>query len=164
MYEESYDLKDTDFAPENYLELETKRSAGKINRTSYFYTFDSVTNGDATVKSLLSEGTTSSPYSKSYFVASPGVGAISSNASFGPGIVYGGLAFCGYTIFFYSYGVWLADGFAVRPVVCLNPKVTVDDLNVQTGIEEEPWTESAGGVRTPTGNFDSTKTIGNTQP
>ena len=75
-----------------------------------------------------------------------------------------GIAFCGGGALFQSDGHWIARDFAVRPVVCLNPKVTVDDLKVQKGIGEEPWTESAGGVRTPTGDFDSTKTIGNTQP
>ena len=78
--------------------------------------------------------------------------------------MFGGNANCGINNLFYSYGLWVAGGFAVRPVVCLNPKVTVDDLKVQKGIGEEPWTESAGGVRTPTGDFDTTKTIGNTQP
>lgn len=74
-----------------------------------------------------------------------------------------GYARCGSDGFFNSNGRWYARDFAVRPVVCLNPKVTVDDLKVQKGIREEPWTESAGGVRTPTGDFDTTKTIGNTQ-
>ena len=77
--------------------------------------------------------------------------------------MYYGYARCGGYNFFDSHGGWFARGFAVRPVVCLNPKVTVDDLKVQKGIGEEPWTESAGGVRTPTGDFDTTKTIGNTQ-
>ena len=66
-----------------------------------------------------------------------GVRARSSRAGFGPGFVFDGVVASEGDLF-YSDGVWYANGLAVRPVVYLNSEITVEDLHVIDG-QEDNW-------------------------
>ena len=95
---------------------------------------------------MLFAGTTgSSDYAKSYWLASPGVGAYSGIAYFGPGAVGRGGASSGAGGLFGSYGYWYARGYAVRPVVVLKSNVTIDQVPKIEDQEEDPWTGYSGG-------------------
>ena len=76
-------------------------------------------------------------YAKSYWLASPAVGAFSGDAGFGRGDVYDGYVSAVGSLF-YSYGRWYAGSFGVRPVVYLESNVTVEDLHTIDG-QEEDW-------------------------
>ena len=56
---------------------------------------------------------------------------------FGPGYVYGGDVDSGSNLFG-SSGYWNAVGLAVRPVVYLNSEITVEDLHIIDG-QEDNW-------------------------
>ena len=71
------------------------------------------------------------------WLASSGVYADSSSARFGPGVVGDGDV-CSAGGLFYSDGDWDADGLAVRPVVYLNSEITVEDLHIIDG-QEDNW-------------------------
>ena len=151
----SYQYRDGNYAPENYLKatypsnskyqaLTNKKVGDPVPGTSYYYSYtdSNVVDQGSTLYKLLFEGTIESEnYAKSYWLASPGAvvdpGYV---AVFGPGAVYGGDAGSGGNMF-YSYGYWIANEFAVRPVVHLKSEVTVDDIQVISG-SEEPWTTS----------------------
>ena len=95
---------------------------------------------DGTVFDMLFAGTTtSSNFEKSYWLASPGVGADSGSAAFGPGVVYVGVAYSGGYRLFDSDGYWYAIGFAVRPVVVLKSDIKESQLKVLEGVEEPEW-------------------------
>ena len=76
---------------------------------------------------------------KSYWLASPSIAVDSGNAYFGPGSVYEGYAGSGYIILFDSRGVWNIRELAIRPIVSLKSEVTIDNIKVISGSEEE-WT------------------------
>ena len=77
-------------------------------------------------------------YVTSYWLDSPGVTLDSEGrAYFGPGAVYEGFAYKGYCHLFVSNGALDAREFAVRPVVSLKSEVTVEDIKVISGTEEE---------------------------
>ena len=100
---------------------------------------------------MLFSGTTSDAnYAKSYWLASSGVRAYSSNADFGPGRVDDGFVYSG-DYLFNSDGNWFADGLAVRPVVYLNSEITVEDLHVIDG-QEDNWSAYSNGDAVASGN------------
>ncbi|MGN1327320.1 MAG: hypothetical protein ACI4VQ_04530, partial [Clostridia bacterium] len=94
---------------------------------------------NSTIQEMLFEGTLEEDnWAKVYWLASPGVACGSSDAHFGPGGVVGGGVVAGGGLFG-SGGGWGAVSYAVRPVVCLNSDITVNQLQVIEG-ELETWT------------------------
>ena len=134
-----YTYKASDYTPESYINNKTNATAGKQTdpATAYSYQWGNLTIDD-TLKTMLFSGTTSDAnYAKSYWLASSGVRAGSSYAGFGPGFVYGGYVASDGGLF-HSDGGWCTIGLAVRPVVYLNSEITVEDLHVIDG-QEDNW-------------------------
>ena len=147
-----YTYKASDYTPESYINNKTNATAGKQTdpATAYSYQWGNLTI-DGTLKNMLFSGTTSDAnYAKSYWLASSGVRADSSNAYFGPGIVYGGDV-SSVSDLFASDGYWFAGGLAVRPVVYLNSEITVEDLHVIDG-QEDNWSAYSNGDAVASGN------------
>ena len=147
-----YTYKASDYTPESYINNKTNATAGKQTdpATAYSYQWGNLTI-DGTLKNMLFSGTTSDAnYAKSYWLASSGVRAGSSFAAFGPGNVDGGGVNSDDNLF-YSYGRWRADGLAVRPVVYLNSEITVEDLHVIDG-QEDNWSAYSNGDAVASGN------------
>ncbi|MGN1327109.1 MAG: hypothetical protein ACI4VQ_03430, partial [Clostridia bacterium] len=106
---------------------------------------------NSTIQEMLFEGTLEEDnWTKSYWLASPGVICTSSVARFGPGGVGGGVVGAGNNLF-YSNGDWRAVRFAVRPVVCLNSDITVNQLQAIEG-EVETWTYDNSNPNAGSGN------------
>ena len=134
-----YTYKASDYTPESYINNKTNATAGKQTdpATAYSYQWGNLTIGD-TLKTMLFNGTTSDAnFAKSYLAASSGVRADSSGAYFGPGAVFGGVVGSAEGLFS-SNGNWFAGGLAVRPVVYLNSEVTIEDLHIIDG-QEDNW-------------------------
>ena len=134
-----YTYKASDYTPESYINNKTNATAGKQTdpATAYSYQWGNLTIGD-TLKTMLFNGTTSDAnLAKSYWLASSGVEAYSSYAGFGPGGVYFGFVGSDGDLF-YSGGRWHAYSLAVRPVIYLNSEVTVEDLHIIDG-QEDNW-------------------------
>ena len=134
-----YTYTETDYTPESYINSKTNATAGTKTdpATAYGYQWGNLTIND-TLKTILFNGTTSDAnFAKSYWLASPAVGANSDYAGFGPGGVNYGIVGAGGGLF-YSYGGWHAVSFGVRPVVYLESNVTVEDLHIIDG-QEEDW-------------------------
>lgn len=155
---QSYNYKNGDYAPENYLKktytsntkyegLTSKKIGDTVNGTAYAYpiTESSIVEQNGTLYNMLFKGTLESDNNaKSYWLASPGVNLFhSDNAVFGPGIVREGYVGSG-DYLFDSRDYWIAFGFAVRPVVSLKSNITVDDIKVVTGKTEETWSRTGG--------------------
>ena len=125
--------------PDSYIDNKSHATAGEKTdpATAYAYQWGNLTIGD-TLKTILFSGTTEDAnFAKSYWLASSGVRARSSRAGFGPGFVFDGVVASEGDLF-YSDGVWYANGLAVRPVVYLNSEITVEDLHVIDG-QEDNW-------------------------
>ena len=134
-----YTYKETDYTPESYINSKANATAGTQTdpATAYCYQRGNLTIND-TLKTILFNGTTSDAnYAKSYWLASPAVGAYSDGAGFGPGFVANGYVGAGDSLF-YSDGTWGAFSFGVRPVVYLESNITVEDLHKIDG-QEEDW-------------------------
>lgn len=95
---------------------------------------------------LFKDTTEDTNYSKSYWLASPGVVSLGSSAIFGPGSVFDGAAASGSGYLFDSDGYWSACGVAVRPVVVLKSNITIDQVKVIPDEAEEPWTTEGGNT------------------
>ena len=139
----TYIYKSTDYSPESYINGKTNATEGEsVTQNGYFYDCTSKMNetiGKTTLGELLFEGTTETyNLSKSYWLASNRTFCNLSNAYFGPGLVDSGCVGAGSGMFV-SNGYWIALKSAVRPVVCLNPDITVNQLHVIDG-ELETWT------------------------
>ena len=147
----SYTYVSSDYTPEGAATLTHATAGEKVTADAwmFMYTTDGETRADYVperVYDMLFAGTTeSSNYSKSYWLASPGVGAGSDRAGFGPGAVDGGDADSGNGLFV-SDGYWFAGGFAVRPVVVLKSSVTVDQLEVVADKTEATWNTESGQI------------------
>ena len=134
-----YTYTETDYTPESYINSKTNATAGTKTdpATAYGYQWGNLTIND-TLKTILFNGTTSDAnFAKSYWLASPAVGANSDCAYFGPGVVAIGRVYAGSALFV-SNGRWRAISFGVRPVVYLESNVTVEDLHIIDG-QEEDW-------------------------
>ena len=128
-----------DYTPESYIDNKSHATAGEKTdpATAYAYQWGNLTIGD-TLKTMLFSGTTSDANdAKSYWLASSGVDARSIFAFFGPSRVFNGFVYS-FTYLFRSNGKWNAYGLAVRPVVYLNSEITVEDLHVIDG-QEDNW-------------------------
>ena len=133
----SYTYKEGDCSPKSYIEKTTETKGESISADCYVYAWANLAISD-TLKTILFSGTTEDAnFAKAYWLASSGVNANSSCAFFGPGYVRGGRVGSVGDLF-YSYGYWFAGGLAVRPVVYLNSEVTVEDLHVIDG-QEDNW-------------------------
>ena len=147
-----YTYKETDYTPESYINSKTHATAGTKTdpATAYRYQLGNLTIND-TLKTILFNGTTSDAnYAKSYWLASPAVGAVSVGAYFGPGFVYGGGVGAG-GFWFGSGGGWGAGSFGVRPVVYLESNITVEDLHKIDG-QEEDWSADSNEINVAHGN------------
>ena len=138
----TYTYKSSDYTPESYINGKSKATAGQtVPATGYYYDITSMTGtkiGNTTLGSLLFDKTTDDAnYAKAYWLASPGVGADSDVAGFGPGVV---LDFAGTDrACFTSYGNWYADRYGVRPIITLKSNITtaeVKKLDNQNVIED----------------------------
>ena len=155
-----YPYKSTDYAPENYVIEEYKDTSytrktvgsvanilsdisGEIDQSAYMImaTDPNVVEPGSTIYNILFNGTTAEPYSKSYWLASPGVYVFSGygSADFSPGIVYGGLATAGGRDLFYSYGNRNADSFAVRPVISLKSEIKGSEIERDVASTSDIW-------------------------
>ena len=137
----TYTYKSTDYTPESYINNKTNVDTNKtpsVTADAYGYAWKNLTI-DATLKEMLFSKTTSSDNcSKAYWLASPGVVAGGSYATFGHGVVsYGDVIEGGYNLFD-SDGYWVASRLGVRPVVYLNSEVSVDDLQ-KTEAGTDTW-------------------------
>lgn len=138
---QTYTYKSGDYAPENYMGTGTKRVGDVVEGSAYMLpiTESSVVAQDSKLYEVLFKGTTEAEgYSKAYWLASPGVYFYGSFAGFGPGAVHYGIA-CTGSGMFYSDGYFFEFWMAVRPVISLKSDITVEDVKVITGSEEE-WT------------------------
>ena len=147
-----YTYKASDYTPESYINNKTNATAGKQTdpATAYSYQWGNLTIDD-TLKTMLFSGTTEDAnFAKSYWLASSGVRADSSIAFFGPGYVHRGRVSSG-DYLFGSFGYWIARGLAVRPVVYLNSEITVEDLHVIDG-QEDNWSAYSNGDAVASGN------------
>ncbi len=98
-----------------------------VEGTAYMFPYASTYINDR-VKDMLFAGTESDTgFSKSYWLASPGVYIYSSDAGWGPGAVSGGYAGSGGN-FCSSNGSGSDDGLAVRPVVSLKSNISQNQL------------------------------------
>ena len=93
-------------------------------------------------------GTTAEPYSKSYWLASPGVRVYSDrgDADFGPGLVNRGIASAGGYRFFYSEGSRNALSFAVRPVISLKSEIKGSEIERDVASTSDIWDGKAPGL------------------
>ena len=147
-----YPYKETDYTPESYINSKANATAGTKTdpATAYGYQWGNLTIND-TLKTILFNGTTrDANFAKSYWLASPAVGADSDGADFGPGdVAYGGVDAGGGL--FGSGGRWFAASFGVRPVVYLESNITVEDLHKIDG-QEEDWSAYSNGDAVANGN------------
>ena len=147
-----YTYKETDYTPESYINGKANATAGTQTdpATAYYYQWGNLTIND-TLKTILFNGTTSDAnFAKSYWLASPAVGANSGVAYFGLGCVYNGYVNAGLDLFD-SYGSWNAVSFGVRPVVYLESNITVEDLHKIDG-QEEDWSADSNEINVAHGN------------
>lgn len=132
------------WTPESYLEGKKVTVSGIS--TGYYYSINSATDEtqpkvtDSVLYDLLfGDIGTNAAY---YWLSSSGIYGDAGGAAYGPGVVEddGGLAHVKIRYLFYSQGAsQRALGYAVRPVVILNPEVTEYNVPItnQTEIKEE---------------------------
>lgn len=134
-----YTYKAGDYTPQGYVNNKTKATEGTKTSpaTAYIYEWSGL-KIDATLQNMLFDKTTKADKNaKSYWLASPSVGADSNGAFFDPGSVVNGKVQVAGTLFF-SYDAWCANCYAVRPIVYLNSNITIEDLYTING-QEEDW-------------------------
>lgn len=141
---QTYNYTASDYTPASYIDGKKNATAGEpVTATAYYYDITSMTGtkiGNTTLGSLLFDKTTDDGnYAKAYWLASPGVAVDSSDASFGPGGVGGGVGPGNRS--FNSYGRWIAFRYAVRPVVSLKSDVTTAQVKklANQSITEDAW-------------------------
>lgn len=134
-----YTYKTGDYTPQGYVNNKTKATEGTKTSpaTAYIYEWSGL-KIDATLQNMLFDKTTKADKNaKSYWLASPSVGADSNGAFFDPGSIVNGKVQVAGTLFF-SYDAWCANCYAVRPIVYLNSNITIEDLYTING-QEEDW-------------------------
>ena len=147
-----------DYTPESYINSKTNATAGTKTdpATAYGYQWGNLKIED-TLKTILFNGTTSDVnFAKSYWLASPAVGAGSVLADFGSGSVYYGYVYADYGLFC-SNGRWSAYSFGVRPVVYLESNITVEDLHTIDGQKEDWSAYSNSNPQVASGNSSTGK-------
>ena len=150
-----YTYKTGNYSPEKYMndkyygEEEEKPYTVKatVDGNSYYYPYDisGTSTENPTVYNLLFAGTEESDnWAKSYWLASPGVYANSSNASFGPGGVDNGNVRSDGSLFD-SNGYWDANRYAVRPVVSLRSEVSLSEVGGKGTAGTDIWSSVSSG-------------------
>ena len=143
----SYTYDSNDYTLTNPPQSATAGEKVNADAWMFMYTTDGTTRADyideRVYDMLFKDTTEDGNYAKSYWLASPGVNAVSSYAYFGPGAVYDGGAGSGYSLF-NSGDDWNASGFAVRPVVVLKSNITVEQIQVIEDQTEETWNTTGG--------------------
>ena len=153
-----YPYKSTDYAPENYVIDEysdgsyTRKTAGSVanilsattgtvDQSAYMImaSDSNVVEPGSTIYNILFNGTTAEPYSKSYWLASPGVDVNSGLAGFSPGVVIRGRAIAGGGGLFFSDGYRYAYSFAVRPVVSLKSEIKGSEIERDVASTSDIW-------------------------
>ena len=153
-----YPYKSTDYAPENYVIEEYKDTSytrktvgsvanilsdtsGEIDQSAYMImaTDQNVVELGSTIYNILFNGTTAEPYSKSYWLASPGVNVYSGYAYFSPGYIYNGDAAAGGRYLFFSDGYRGANSFAVRPVISLKSEIKGSEIERDVASTSDIW-------------------------
>ena len=137
---DTYTYTSTDYTPESYIagkNVDTNKIPS-VTADAYGYVWKNLTINATLKEMLFSKTTKSDKYSKAYWLASPGVIAFGSYASFGPGVVGNGVVNGGGGRLFNSNGDLLAIRLGVRPVVYLNSEVSVDDLQ-KTEAGTDTW-------------------------
>ena len=150
-----YPYKETDYTPESYINSKANATAGTQTdpATAYWYQWGNLKIED-TLKTILFNGTTSDVnFAKSYWLASPVVDADSGCAYFGPGGVADGRVSADIALFD-SRGGWFAGSFGVRPVAYLNSEITVEDLHVING-QEDDWSTYSNDFTVAHGDTDN---------
>ena len=153
----TYTYQSTDYTPESYINNKTTVDTSKtpsVTLDSYYYSSGSLTIDDTLKEILFSKTTSSDKFSKAYWLASPGVGANESYASFGPGFVRTGDVREGGYALFDSKGRWLTGRLGVRPVVYLNSEVSVDDLQ-KTEAVTDTWNYDNSNPHVANGTKDN---------
>ena len=150
----SYTYQSDDYSPESAIQDPPQNATAgtKVDADAYAFMYDYAGYQELGIDisekayNMLFTGTTNDKnIAKSYWLASPGVGANSSSAGFSPGIVVGGYVASGGDIYlFNSSGRWNAHGFAVRPVVVLKSNINVNQLQVIEDQTEETWSTKGG--------------------
>ncbi len=131
MFGNTYTYKSTDYTPESYINNKTTvdtKTTPSVTADAYEYAWENLTINATLKEMLFSKTTKSDKFSKVYWLASPGVFAYDSGASFGLGAVGSGIVCKGIDFLFSSDGTYRSGGLGVRPVVYLNSEVSVDDL------------------------------------
>lgn len=133
-----YTYKSSDYTPESYINKTNATKGTKTDpATAYCYQWGNLTIDDV-LKTMLFSGTTrDANLAKAYCLASPAVIADSGLARFGPGAVINGIVGTGRELFG-SNGDWIAGDSGVRPIVYLNSEITIEDLHVIDG-QEDNW-------------------------
>ena len=136
-----------DYSPYNFLkdkysgqynDLTEKTNRDSEIGTGYYYEIPYELNK---INEMLFESTDT--FQKSYWLTSSGVNAYSGNCYCGPGIVIEGhVSSC--SGLFRSRGNAYAFWLGVRPVVSLKSDVLIENLSKIEGVNEEPWTGTAG--------------------
>ena len=154
-----YIYKSTEYAPENYVieqysdgsyTRKTEGSvanilsatSGEIDQSAYMImaSDSNVVEPGSTIYNILFNGTIAEPYSKSYWLASPGVGvSYFDAAAFSPGCVYRGLASAGGDGLFVSDGYRNAFSFAVRPIVSLKSEIKGSEIERDVASTSDIW-------------------------
>ena len=155
-----YIYKSTEYAPENYVIEQykdtryTRKTVGsvanilsdtseEIDQSAYMImaTDPNVVEPASTIYNILFNGTTAEPYSKSYWLASPGVyvHSVGGGAVFSPGYVGNGTAAAGGFVLFASDGYRYANSFAVRPVVSLKSEIKGSEIERDVASTSDIW-------------------------
>lgn len=153
-----YLYKSTNYAPENYVIEKNKdtsytrktvgsvanilsTTSGTVDQSAYMImaTDQNVVEPGSTIYNILFNGTIAEPYSKSYWLASPGVYVYSDLAYFSPGIVNDGGATAGGYGLFLSDGYRVANSFAVRPVVSLKSEIKGSEIERDVASTSDIW-------------------------
>ena len=153
-----YLYKSTDYAPENYVIDKysdgsyTRKTEGsvanilsdtseEIDQSAYMImaTDSNVVEQGSTIYNILFDGTIAEPYSKSYWLASPGVFVPSNFAMFSPGAVQAGKAVAGGGNSFYSNGYRDALNYAVRPVAILKSEIKGSEIERDVASTSDIW-------------------------
>ena len=117
-------------------------TSGEIDQSAYMImaSDSNVVEPGSTIYNILFNGTTAEPYSKSYWLASPGVYVHrSDNAGFSPGAVDGGGATAGGYYLFDSAGNRGAYSFSVRPVVSLKSEIKGSEIERDVASTSDIW-------------------------
>lgn len=117
-----YQYGKSEYSPESYLRGEYEKAGKKIEYNYYIYEKQSVKEKEKEKDIIFGK--------RGFWLASPGVGGISSFAYFGPVAVYDGGVSSGDYGLFRSDGLWGAYGLAVRPVGILKSDIPLKDLPI----------------------------------